>query len=177
MPKSRATCAPRATPVAADSGESLVIERLAGPADLDGVLAVDEASFNRPWTRAMYESEFLNRDTARLYVLRLPACPVAGYIATWVIVDEVHINNLAVRPEFRNRGLGSALLAFALDDGERHGAPRATLEVRRSNEAARRLYERFGFHLAGVRRDYYTHPTEDALVLWREPREQPSSPA
>ena len=157
----------------ADPGGPVVIERLTGPEDLDGVLAVDDASFNRPWTRAMYESEFLNRDTARLHVHRLPECRVAGYIATWVIVDEVHINNLAVRPEFRNRGLGSALLAFALEDGERHGAPRATLEVRRSNEAARRLYERHGFRLAGVRRDYYSHPTEDALVLWREAPEEP----
>jgi ribosomal-protein-alanine N-acetyltransferase len=157
--------------VPADPVAPVVIERLTGPADLDGVLAVDEGSFNRPWTRAMYESEFLNRDTARLYVLRVPECRVAGYIATWLIVDEVHINNLAVRPEFRNRGLGGALLAFALEDGERHGAPRATLEVRRSNDAARRLYERFGFRLAGVRRDYYSHPTEDALVLWREPLE------
>jgi ribosomal-protein-alanine N-acetyltransferase len=148
---------------------SWTIELLAGPADLDGVLAVDEASFTRPWTRAMYESEFLARDTSRLYVLRLPDCRVAGYIATWVIIDEVHINNLAVRPEHRGRGLGSALLVHALEEGERQGAPRATLEVRRSNEAARRLYERAGFRVAGVRRDYYSHPTEDALVLWREP--------
>ena len=145
------------------------IELLTGPDDLDGVLAVDEASFTRPWTRAMYEADFLAHPTSRLYVLRLPGCRVAGYIATWVILDEVHINNLAVRPEHRGRGYGSALLTHALADGARQGAPKATLEVRRSNEAARRLYERFGFHVAGVRREYYSHPTEDALVLWREP--------
>jgi ribosomal-protein-alanine N-acetyltransferase len=154
-----------------------VIERLGGPQDLEGVLAVDDASFTRPWTRAMYESEFLNQATAHLYVLRLPECRVAGYIAVWLVVDEVHINNVAVRPEYRGRGLGSALLTFALEEGARHGAPRATLEVRRSNGAARRLYERFGFQVAGVRRDYYSHPTEDALVLWREPVSSPPSPA
>ena len=111
------------------------------------------------------------------YVLRLPECPVAGYIATWIVVDEVHINNLAVRPEYRARGFGSALLLHALDDGLRHGAGRATLEVRRSNEAARRLYERFGFRVAGVRRDYYSHPAEDALILWREPAARPPASA
>ena len=151
-----------------DAG-ALVIERLAGPGDLDGVLAVDDASFSRPWTRSMYEAEFLNQETARLYVLRLPDCRVAGYIATWIVLDEVHINNLAVRPDYRGRGYGSALLAHALEKGAVEGATRATLEVRRSNEDARRLYERFGFRVAGVRRDYYSHPVEDALVLWREP--------
>jgi ribosomal-protein-alanine N-acetyltransferase len=145
-----------------------VIERLAGVDDLEGVLAVDEASFTRPWTRAMYESEFLNQETAYLYVLRLPECRVAGYVAVWIVLDELHVNNLAVRPEYRGRGLGSALLAYALAEGERRGAPRAMLEVRRSNDAARRVYERFGFALTGVRRDYYSHPVEDALVLWRE---------
>lgn len=144
------------------------IEPLAGTADLEGVLEVDAGSFTRPWTRAMYESEFLNRDTSRMYVLRTPSRPVAGYCAAWFILDEVHINNIAVRPELRGRGFGSALLARVLEEGRAAGAWRATLEVRRSNDDARRLYERFGFRVAGVRRDYYTDPTEDALVLWRE---------
>jgi ribosomal-protein-alanine N-acetyltransferase len=147
---------------------TFVIERIGGAEDLDGVLAVDEASFSRPWTRQMYESEFLNRETSRLHVLRLPEVRVAGYIATWIVVDEVHINNIAVLPAYRGRGYGSALLAHALAEAAGVGAERATLEVRRSNDAARRLYERFGFRMAGVRRDYYSHPTEDALILWRE---------
>jgi ribosomal-protein-alanine N-acetyltransferase len=144
-----------------------MIEPLREPADLEGVLEVDALSFTRPWTRAMYESEFLNRQTSRMYVLRTPARPVAGYCAAWFVVDEIHINNIAVRPELRGRGFGSALLARVLEEGRASGASRATLEVRRSNDDARRLYERFGFRVAGVRRDYYTDPTEDALVLWR----------
>ncbi|HXE79796.1 MAG TPA: ribosomal protein S18-alanine N-acetyltransferase [Vicinamibacterales bacterium] len=147
---------------------SWYIEPLSGEQDLAGVLEVDELSFTRPWTRAMYTTEFLNRDTSRLYVLRTPEFPVAGYCAAWFVLDEVHINNLAVRPQCRRRGYGAALLRHVLEEGARAGARRATLEVRRSNEAARRLYERFGFRIAGVRRDYYTHPTEDALILWRE---------
>lgn len=145
------------------------IELLAGADDLEAVLEVDAASFTRPWTRAMYEAEFLNQPTSRLYVLRTSDQRVAGYCAVWVIVDELHINNIAVRPELRGQGIGSALLARVLEEAVQTGARRATLEVRRSNDAARRLYERFGFRIAGVRRDYYTHPTEDALILWREP--------
>ena len=75
---------------------------------------------------------------------------------------------ITVRPEFRRRGIGTALMTFVLNEGTRLGAHRATLEVRRSNEAARQLYERLGFLAAGVRRAYYTNPIEDALVLWRE---------
>jgi ribosomal-protein-alanine N-acetyltransferase len=145
-----------------------IIELLGEASDLDGVLEVDAVSFTRPWTRAMYESEFLNRDTSRMYVLRTPARTVGGYCAAWFIVEEIHINNIAVRPELRGRGFGSALLAHVLEEGRMAGASRATLEVRRSNDDARRLYERFGFRVAGVRRDYYTDPTEDALVLWRD---------
>jgi ribosomal-protein-alanine N-acetyltransferase len=73
-----------------------------------------------------------------------------------------------VVPEFRRRGVASALLTYVLTEGHRLGARRAMLEVRRSNEAAQRLYERFGFAVQGVRTSYYTNPVEDALVLWRQ---------
>jgi len=91
-----------------------------------------------------------------------------GFCSFWLIADEVHINNLAVLPSERRAGIGSALLDRALLEGDRLGARRATLEVRRSNDAARHLYERFGFRVAGVRRAYYTDPIEDALILWRD---------
>jgi ribosomal-protein-alanine N-acetyltransferase len=156
---------------------SWTIDLIAGPEDLDGVLDVDAASFTRPWTRAMYEAEFLNQPASRLYVLRTPGERVAGYCAVWLIVDELHINNIAVRPELRGQGMGSALLARVLEEAAHAGVRRATLEVRRSNDAARRLYERFGFRIAGVRRDYYTHPTEDALILWRDPPVQSATRA
>jgi ribosomal-protein-alanine N-acetyltransferase len=84
------------------------------------------------------------------------------------VLDELHINNLAVLPDLRRTGIGTRLLEFALKKGVELGARRATLEVRRSNEAARLLFERFGFSVAGVRVAYYSKPVEDALVLWRE---------
>jgi [ribosomal protein S18]-alanine N-acetyltransferase len=148
--------------------------------DLDGILAVDAATFDRPWTREMYQWEATHSDVSRFYVARA-AGTVVAYCAGWVIFDELHINNLAVAPAWRRRGVASALLTFVLEDAAAEGAIRGTLEVRRSNEAARRLYERFGFAYAGVRQAYYREPVEDALVLWREasaalpgpPRDEP----
>lgn len=134
--------------------------------DLDGILAVDAATFERPWTRAMYEWEWTHSDVARFYVAR-SAGAVVAYCAGWVIFDELHINNLAVDPAWRRRGVASTLLTFVLQSAAAEGAARSTLEVRRSNEPARRLYERFGFAFAGVRTAYYREPIEDALVLWR----------
>ncbi|MGE3277821.1 MAG: ribosomal protein S18-alanine N-acetyltransferase [Vicinamibacterales bacterium] len=146
-----------------------IVEPLAGPADLDGVLEVEAASFHNPTTRAWYESELTRPDVCHVYVIRIPGCAVAGFCAFWRVADEIHINNLAVRPELRGSGLGRTLLAAVLDAARALGAPRATLEVRRSNTAALRLYEGAGFRLAAVRPGYYTQPIEDALVLWREP--------
>ena len=80
----------------------------------------------------------------------------------------MHINNLALRPQFRAQGIGTALLRHALAEARGLGARRATLEVRASNDAARRLYGRLGFYVAGTRRNYYTSPVEDALILWRD---------
>jgi ribosomal-protein-alanine N-acetyltransferase len=135
-------------------------------ADLDAVLEVDETSFVNPWTREMFRREFQNPHVSRIYVLRTPAEHVVGYCSSWLIFDEWHINNVAIRPEWRRRGAGRALLRAVLREAARLGARRATLEVRRSNEAARRLYEGLGFEVAGVRARYYSEPVEDALILW-----------
>ena len=144
------------------------IDPLDGNADLDGVLAVETESFTNPWTRDMYAWELQNRAVCHIYVIRTPGCRVAGFCAFWLVFDEIHINNVAVLPQYRGRGLGTALMRHILAEGRRLGARRATLEVRRSNEDARRLYERLGFHVAAVRPHYYSRPVEDALVLWRD---------
>ena len=138
-------------------------------ANLDAVLAIEEESFTSPWTREMYEAELDNPTVTRIFVIRTPERRVAGYCATWFLLPEVHINNLAVRPELRRRGLATLLLGRVLHLALEAGGERATLEVRRSNHAARRLYEGLGFRVRGVRADYYTDPVEDALILWREP--------
>ena len=144
------------------------IDRLEGDPDLDGVLSVEAESFTNPWTREMYAWELQNRAVCHILVVRTPDRPVVGFCAFWLVVDEIHINNVAIVPELRRQGIGTALMQRVFDEAKQLGARRATLEVRASNEVARRLYERLGFSVAGTRRHYYTNPVEDALILWRD---------
>jgi ribosomal-protein-alanine N-acetyltransferase len=144
-----------------------VIERTLSNTDLDDIVAIETASFSNPWTRDMYVRELQNPDVSFLYVLRVPGEGVVAFCSFWLVLDEVHINNLAVRGDFRGRGAGTALLEHVLQAGAMRGAARATLEVRRSNAPARRLYERMGFEVAATRPNYYVSPSEDALILWR----------
>jgi [ribosomal protein S18]-alanine N-acetyltransferase len=141
--------------------------------DLDDVLAIEEASFTNPWTRQMFQAEVQNVGISYGYVLRTPGWSVAAFCTIWVVLDEIHINNVAVRPECRGGGVGRMLLEFVLRLGAGLGARRATLEVRRSNLAALKLYERLGFAIAGARKNYYANPVEDALILWKESLERP----
>jgi len=147
---------------------SYQIEPLAGDADLDGVLRVEAESFTNPWTREMYTWELQNRSVCHIYVVRTADAPVAAFCAFWLVFDEIHINNVAVLPQWRAHGIGTALLEHVLLEARRLGATRATLEVRASNAAALRLYERLGFYVAATRKHYYSNPVEDALILWRD---------
>jgi [ribosomal protein S18]-alanine N-acetyltransferase len=145
--------------------ETAVVEPLGGPADLDGVIAIEDASFNNPTSRAWYEAELARPDVCKVFVIRTPERFVAGFAAFWKVLDEMHINNLAIHPDWRERGLGRRLLAGVLAAAHGMGVRRATLEVRRSNLAAQRLYAAAGFRVVGVREGYYAQPVEDALVL------------
>jgi [ribosomal protein S18]-alanine N-acetyltransferase len=153
------------------------IQWAASEADLDAILGIDRVSFPEPWTRAMYEDERRHPDRSFLAVWKQPDDAVAGYISFWVIVDEVHINNVAVRPEARGRGVGRQLVEFAMRHGASRGATRVFLDVRSANQPARRLYERLGFEQVGMRRGYYGHPLDDALILARDLRDLESNPA
>ena len=145
--------------------EAVIVEPMGRPGDLDEVLAIEEASFNNPTTREWYERELERPDVCHIYVVRTPEDPVAGFCAFWRVADQIHINNLAVRPERRGRGLGRALIQGVIRGAAGMGVQSATLEVRRANAAALRLYQGAGFREAGIRRHYYTQPVEDALVL------------
>jgi len=146
----------------------LVVERLAGEQDLDAVAALEAACFTNPWTREMLAGELARNPFARVYVARVPGTPVAAFCACWIVAGDLHINTIAVAPEHRRQGFALALMRHILDDVAGEGVRRATLEVRRSNEAARELYARLGFRVAAVRPRYYTQPDEDALIMWRE---------
>jgi ribosomal-protein-alanine N-acetyltransferase len=145
----------------------VTIERLEADADVEPIVEIERASFSMPWTADMFRWELRNRDVSSTWVARTDDGRVMAFCCVWVILDELHINNVAVAPEFRGRGVAAALLGHVMDDAVRQGAARATLEVRRSNRAALKLYERLGFAEGGIRPNYYANPAEDALILWR----------
>jgi tRNA threonylcarbamoyl adenosine modification protein YeaZ/ribosomal-protein-alanine acetyltransferase len=134
--------------------------------EIAAVEALQRRSFTNAWGIEAIRWELENTDVARLYVLRNPAGDVVAYCACWLIFDELHINSLAVADEMRRRGLAAALLRAVMRNAHASGARSATLEVRRSNDAALALYEKLGFRVEAVRREYYQDPREDALVLW-----------
>jgi [ribosomal protein S18]-alanine N-acetyltransferase len=142
-----------------------LIERIGSKDDLDGVLAIEDASFNNPTTREWYEKELERPDVCFIYVMRTADNRVAAFCAFWLVGDQAHINNLAVLPELRGRGLGTQLLAAIIAEAAHLGATMLTLEVRASNKPALQLYQKAGFRQYGVRKNYYTKPVEDALIL------------
>ncbi len=147
--------------------DAITIERLDPDANLDAIVEIERASFSSPWTAEMFRWELRNTDVSSTYVLRTADRAVAAFCCVWTVLDELHINNVAVRPAWRRRGFAIALLQHVMDLAARQGATRATLEVRRSNLAALRLYDRLGFTVTAVRPNYYSNPVEDALILWR----------
>lgn len=149
------------------TAERFVIE-MATEADLDAISEIDRASFTNPWTRKMFAQELRQPQLSRLYVMRAPDMPVAGFCVRWEVAHEVHLNTLAIRPELRRRGLGTLMLRQVLRDAARRGLTRATLDVRVSNEAALALYRTLGFKIASTRTSYYSNPVESAYILWHE---------
>ncbi len=144
------------------------IRRLHHGDDLNHVVTLEAAAFTNPWSRDTIERDLRNADVVHLYVLEDDDGRLVGFCGCWFVFDELHINTLAVADEFRRRGHATHLLRFVLAEAVAAGITRATLEVRRSNVAALRLYDQFGFEVRGVRPDYYSQPVEDALVLWSQ---------
>jgi ribosomal-protein-alanine N-acetyltransferase len=142
--------------------EPVVLDR-----DLEAIAEIAQESFPNPWTRVMLAQELAQMPLAFSYVLRTDEEPVAAFCTCWLVVDELHINTLAVRPRLRRRGLARSLLDRVLAEARARGAVRVMLEVRRSNEAAIHLYGALGFEVQAVRAGYYPNPPEDALVLGR----------
>lgn len=147
------------------------IARLTADAELEDVAALEAASFSNPWSRDMLARELRNSPVSRVYVMRDADGTLVAFCACWFLADELHINTLAVQPGERRRGHATTLLRHVFREAAAEGARHATLEVRQSNEAALKLYERLGFAVRGVRRKYYEKPIEDALVLWSGPLE------
>ena len=135
--------------------------------DVDAIHAIEAQSFANPWTRDAFVKEVTENQCARYVVLREDGVPVA-YAGTWLVMDEGHITNIAVRKDRRKMGYGErvtrALIQLAADTG----ISWMTLEVRRGNAAAIAMYKKLGFAEVGYRKRYYPDNGEDALVMLLE---------
>lgn len=137
--------------------------------ELDLLYEIETASYPNPWPLDAFRRE-LKLPFSRILAARSSheGPPLLGYCVLWVIRDEAHILNLAVHPDARRQGVASAMLRSGIDAARSAGARILYLEVRKSNEAAQRLYEGFGFKQVGVRPRYYEDNREDALVMLLE---------
>ncbi|HZS47375.1 MAG TPA: ribosomal protein S18-alanine N-acetyltransferase [Blastocatellia bacterium] len=141
--------------------------------DLSEVAEIEELAQLSKWGYETYKKELGENPDAIMLVAKnlIPVKPyfaVLGFLAAWVVADEMHINNIGTHPDFRRLGVGKALLEEALTEGHMRGANFCLLEVRISNRAAISLYQSFGFEAVGRRGNYYTFPMEDALVMQKK---------
>jgi ribosomal-protein-alanine N-acetyltransferase len=134
--------------------------------DIDQIMVVEKLSFTIPWSKKTMQEEIFSNNMARYLVAKVNG-QVVGYAGVWKILNEGHITNIAVHPEFRDCGVGSALLSELIKRGETEGIESFTLEVRKTNKAAIALYSKYGFKEAGVRKKYYADNDEDAILMWR----------
>ncbi len=144
----------------------IVIEDMAVE-DIDAVQEVERASFPVPWPANAFRHELTQNKNAHYLVAR-EGEHIVGYAGLWLSLDEAHITTIAVLPDYRRRKIGERMLVSIFERAEKLGAEWLTLEVRASNLAAQRLYEKYGFRPAGIRRRYYSDNNEDAIIMWTE---------
>jgi ribosomal-protein-alanine N-acetyltransferase len=135
--------------------------------DIPAVQLVENASFPLPWPANAFRHELTQNKNAH-YLVAKEGDHIVGYAGLWLSLDEAHITTFAVLPEYRRRKIGERMLLSIFERAERLGAEWLTLEVRASNLPAQRLYEKYGFRPAGIRRRYYSDNNEDAIIMWTE---------
>jgi len=134
------------------------------PSDVERVTEIEEKAFTSPWKADTFHT-LLERPGAELWVLDEPDAGVVAYAVVWCILDQGELANIAVAEPHRGRGYGTYLLSRVVEVAQDRGVESLYLEVRVSNTGAANLYRSFGFKEIGVRRDYYDHPREDALLM------------
>lgn len=131
--------------------------------DLEQVAAIERASFKRPWQPGGFRAEMERKPSICLIARHGPI--VYGYLIFWLITPEIHILNIAVKPDIRRMGLGKLMLNYLIEYAKEVGVTEIFLEVRPSNKGAMQLYENAGFETTGVRKNYYAEDKEDALLM------------
>ena len=139
------------------------------PANINDVkpcAAMDEICFSLPWSEQSFFEEIVGNEIAQ-YIIAEAEGNVIGYAGIWAILDEGHITNIAVHPDFRRKGIARTLISALLEETGSNGVKAYTLEVRASNESAIALYKGLGFKHCGVRKKYYDDNDEDAVIMWK----------
>ena len=131
--------------------------------DVDGVHAIEKNTFARPWKKEDFVKEMTENLCAR-YLVAEEDGEIIGFAGAWIVLDEAHVTNIAVRQDRRGRGIGRRLTGQLMQYAANLGVVYATLEVRRSNTVAQRLYQSLGFEYVGVRKRYYEDNGEDAFL-------------
>ncbi len=134
--------------------------------DVSAIAELENKCFDTPWSRESLEKDINENDLAHYILCEVEGEP-AGYAGIWFIGDEGHINNVCISPQYRRKGLASALIARLIEICKEQGVFKMTLEVRKSNQPAIELYEKHGFQEVGVRPKYYQDNGEDAVIMWR----------
>ena len=135
------------------------------PEDVPVISKLEEETFSMPWSAEDFR-QMIEKEDARYYVAEEDG-ELLGGCGVLLIVGEGNITNVVIKPEARNRGIGTGLLQYLIEEGYREGLNAFTLEVRVSNQAAIHVYEKVGFVSEGVRPHFYEKPTEDALIMWK----------
>ena len=134
--------------------------------DIERVAELEKICFTSPWSYNSLLGELSNQ--VAHYVVALDGDEVVGYAGSWIMLDEVHMTNIAVEPGHRNRGIAKNMIIRLMQIALKLGAERMTLEVRENNHTAQRLYASLDFAYAGTRKHYYTDTGENALILWND---------
>ncbi|GAA4872288.1 ribosomal protein S18-alanine N-acetyltransferase [Paenibacillus vulneris] len=135
--------------------------------DIPAICEIEQEAFTTPWTAGAFQNELTNNQFARYMVMECDG-EIAGYGGMWLIMEEAHVTNVAVRKKYRGQKLGERLMRELQKTASFFGAVRMTLEVRPSNQVAINLYEKLGFYSVGLRRGYYTDNREDAMIMWAD---------
>lgn len=135
--------------------------------DLDQIARLEKESFSDPWPKKGFEDQLEDGNSIMLAARAAGSAEISGYLCAYLVMEEMQLASVAVAPEFRGRGVAQRLVAEMIRRGTEEGATEVWLDVRESNAAARRLYQKLGFREVYRRKNYYRRPKEDALVLFR----------
>lgn len=134
--------------------------------NLDRILEIEQLSFPTPWSKQAFLSE-LQQNSLAYYCVCVLDEKIIGYGGMWIVIDEAHITNVAIHPDYRGKKIGEAMMLHLIAQALIKGAFKMTLEVRPSNLSAQKLYRRMGFEAVGRRKGYYTDTKEDAIIMWK----------